>query len=141
MIRRIKVRGFPKFDPKKYRNGKVPSFDKLARYLLAECDQIFDSVASLDTAVRDIASDGIARLLHVAYDTQACSLGLEAEANWAFIESSTAEWFRTRGYAEWYCQGAAMLFHTSRPRTLAEINKMIVFKRSPGRKKKVQVAA
>jgi hypothetical protein len=72
----------------------------------------------LDTAISDVTLDGLARLLHVAYDCQACSLGLDGAAFSSFAGNCTAEWFRERGCAEWYCTGSATLFTTSRPRVL-----------------------
>lgn len=136
MTRRKKV-SFPKFDVLKYKTGGVKRLDACARELLATCDRLWDMAGEFDTAVADVTLQGIARLLHAAYDSQACSLGLDGAAFSAFISGSTAEWFRERGCAEWFCIGAGELFNSSRPRTLAERKLMIKYMRSPGRKKKV----
>jgi hypothetical protein len=105
--------------------GPSPAYkrmmERIATHILVYCDDTWSGEASgIDTAVRDVLADGIARLLHVAYDCQACALNLHDEANWGFIESSVSGWFRSRGFAEWYCQGAATLFNTSRPRILED---------------------
>jgi hypothetical protein len=127
---------FPKFDAVKYKRGKIRQLDGSAIRLLDTCDQLWEISTTLDTAVGSTILDGIARLVYAAYDSQACSLGLDGAAFSAFISSSTAEWFRDRGCAEWYCLGAGNMFHTSRPRTLAERNLSIKRMRSPGRKKR-----
>lgn len=132
--RRVRV-PVAKFDPSKYKAGKVATYDAYARSTLARCDELWHGSALLDTAVRDSVSPGIAYLLHSAYDSQACSLGLDGAAFHSFVEGAMAEWFRERGYAEWFCHGAAALFHSSRPRTLAELLSVIKFGRSPGKKK------
>ena len=95
--------------------------EALSQRILATCRELFKDCTLIDSAPRDVASYGIAQLLHVAYDCQACALGLQDEAFWAFVENSTAEWFRTRGFAEWYCQGAGNLFNMSRPRILSDM--------------------
>ncbi len=136
MTRRVTVRAVPKFDASKYKAGKIPTYDAYARMVLQRCDELFGACSLLDTAVRDSVSNGLAYLLHSAYDSQACSLGLDGPAFHAFVEGATAEWFRERGYAEWFCHGAAALFNSSRPRTIAEINAVIKFGRSPGKKKR-----
>ncbi len=135
-VRRVRVKAPPKFDPSKYKPGKIATYDAYARSMLRRCDEIFDESALLDTAVRDTVSEGLAFMLHSAYDSQACSLGLDGAAFHSFIEGATAEWFRERGYAEWFCHGAAALFSTSRPRTIAERKMVIKFGRPPGKKKR-----
>jgi hypothetical protein len=127
---------FPKFDVAKYKRGKQKRLDLAAMVLLQDCDRLWDMSRNFDTAVGDTMLGGIARLLYVAYDSQACSLELDGAAFSAFISGSTAEWFRERGCAEWYCIGAGNLFHTSRPRTLAESMLFIKRRRSPGKKKR-----
>ena len=123
-IRRVKVKVDSSKRVIKYRKPS-PSFkrsmDRIAYDILSFCDEMWRGDGSmLDTSVRDVFADGIARLLHVAYDCQGCGLGLNGEAFWGFIQSSIAEWFRSRGFSEWYCQGAANLFHISRPRVLVD---------------------
>ena len=104
---------------------RKPSFskalDKTSRELLQTADRVFALSDNLDTAVRDTIADGLARLVNSAYDCQAMNLNLDGDAFLAFISSSTAEWFRSRGFAEWYCLGAGSLFHTSRPRIRSEL--------------------
>jgi len=96
--------------------------ERVAQGILIFCDHLWRGDASgLDTSPRDTLADGIAYLLYVAYDCQACGLGLHDEAFRGFIGNSVAEWFRSRGFAEWYCEGAANLFHTTRPRILADL--------------------
>ena len=92
----------------------------LSQTILRMSRELWDAVDLCDTAVRDTASYGIAYLLHVAFDCQAIELGLDDVAFHAFIANSTAEWFRQRGCAEWFCSGAARLFTTTRPRTLTQ---------------------
>jgi len=133
--RRVKVK-VAKFDPSKYKAGKVRIYDDYARSMLQRCDEIWDECSLLDTAVRDDVCTGLAYLLYSAFDSQGCSLGLDGSAFHAFVEGATSDWFRQRGFAEWFCHGAASLFHTSRPRTIAERNAVIKFRRSPGKKKR-----
>ena len=100
----------------------VAAYRAQADRYLKQVSEIFKDSANLDTAVRDSISTGLASIVHAAHDCLA----------WAFIESSTAEWFRTRGFAEWFCAGAANLFCTSRPRILSEC---IVFPKRAKKKK------
>lgn len=107
----------------KYRKPS-PSFvrdmNRTADNILEYCDQLWRSDAAIpDTAVRDVIADGIARLLYAAYDCKGCALGLNDEAFHGFISSSVGSWFRTRGFAEWYCEGAGTLFNNTRPRILS----------------------
>lgn len=89
--------------------------------MLTHVQAVFDLASGFDTAVRDSVSDGLAYLVYAAFDCRAIALELkDFESINSFIDGSTAEWFRQRGYAEWYCCGAGAMFHTSRPRTLAE---------------------
>lgn len=135
--RRRRVLSFPKFDPKKFRHGRQKGLDSCAIELLQTADRLWDISRNVDTAVGDSMLKGMAYLVEAAFDCHAMSLGLEDAAFPAFIETSTAEWFRERGCAEWFCLGAGAMFHVSRPRTKAERNLNIkTFKRSPGRKKK-----
>jgi hypothetical protein len=108
-----------KYRPPSTREKRV--YTELANELLADCDRIFSRVSDCDTAVRDLACDGLARLLSVAYDCQGIALGLNDEAFHAFIYSSVGEWLRQRGFSEWYCQGAGSCFNTSRPRIISEV--------------------
>lgn len=90
----------------------------LSHRILRMCGELWNALDCCDTAVRDTASSGIAYLVQVAYDCQGVELDLKDEAFHGFIANSTAEWFRRRGFAEWFCSGAASLFTTTRPRTL-----------------------
>jgi hypothetical protein len=94
----------------------------LSRRLLQQADEIWRSVSGLDTAVRDSVADGLAYIVNAAYDTASFNERFfpDTESWLAWIEQSTAKWFRDRGFAEWYCAGAANLFHHSRPRIKAE---------------------
>ena len=88
---------------------------------LSHAERIFDASADLDTAVRDEISQGLAHVVHSAYDSIACGMDIEDTTAWmAFIDNATAEWFRQRGFAEWFCLAAASGFRSSRPRTLTE---------------------
>lgn len=97
----------------------VRDMEKIAARTLETCEMLFREYDSLDTAVRDISHDAIARLLHIAYDCRSCALGLNDAEFSSFIDNSVAEWLRQRGFAEWYCQGAGTLFNRSRPRILS----------------------
>ena len=114
----------------------IKSLDQYAEEILADCDRIFEAADTLDTAVREDVSTGLAYLLYSAYDSQACSLGLEGEAFCSFSANATAEWFRQRGFAEWFCIGAGTLFNASRPRIKADFDRVIVRRRRLDRKKK-----
>jgi len=105
----------------------IKELANFADITLQACTEIFDAADRLDTAVRATVSTGLAYLLHSAYDSQAVNLGLEGLAFSAFPDSCTAEWFRNRGFAEWFCIGAGNLFHSSPPRVL---NPFLVFKPS-----------
>ena len=107
---------------------------KLGADLLAEAARIFDASADLDTAVRDEIAQGLGYLVHSAYDSIACGMNIADTTSWmAFIDNATAEWFRQRGFAEWFCLAAATGFRSSRPRTLVENRVKII--RRPVRKK------
>lgn len=121
---------------------RTPSDASLKAYkthgmdLLERCREIWDGSGLLDTAVRDDIAQGLAHLVHAAYDSIANSMNIPDTAAWmAFIDNSTAEWFRERGFAEWFCLAAASSFNNSRPRTLAEMPFRIVRprKRKPRR--------
>ena len=109
--------------------------------MLAHAKNLFESCDSLDTAVRDTICEGLAFIVHSAYDCKSCALDLEGEASWAFISTSTAEWFRTRGFAEWFCHGAGACFNTSRPRDLRCMNIAVRRSRAPKKKASTKKAA
>lgn len=72
-----------------------------------------------DTAVRDSAAQGLAYIVNAAYDCRASGMDFAGTQEWlTFIEASTAQWFRDRGFVEWFCGAAANLFRTTPPRLL-----------------------
>ena len=106
----------PKYKPVGYRQISTPKskrLDKVARELLDAAGGIFKISSDLDTTVRDSVAEGLARIVHAAYDSQALSLCLDLDAFDGFIRSSTEEWFRSRGFAEWFCVGAGNQFQTT----------------------------
>lgn len=113
--RRVKVPAYHPigYEPIEGLKIKHKAYDNLARRYLELADEIFDSSGGLDTVVRDSVAEGLAYIVHAAYDSQACSVGLEDEHH-EFVEKKTAEWFTSRGCADWFSQGAAVLFNTSK---------------------------
>jgi hypothetical protein len=87
--------------------------DALAQSMLDQAEKIFQQSASLDTAVRDVVSEGLARLVYAAYDTRGCAQLISDFDFRDYIEEQTYKWFRDHGYVEWFCRGAAVLFRTS----------------------------
>ena len=119
----------------------IATMRKCSRNLLEHAKQCLQegNNNSLDTAVMDEIAQGVASIVRSAYDCESIALALHDSACWAFIESSTAEWFRCRGFSEWFCLGAAVGFNTSRPRILsefAEFGPIVRRRRSPGRRRK-----
>jgi|HubBroStandDraft_3_1064219.scaffolds.fasta_scaffold332843_1 hypothetical protein len=104
--------------------GKKRGYSKTladtAAYLLNTAEEIRKraDAACLDTAVRDEIAEGLAYIVRAGNDCRACNLNLETDQWLSFIDRATEDWFRARGYAEWFCFGAASGFNTSRPRTL-----------------------
>lgn len=96
------------------------TMDKVGRSLLDHAEEIFHLASGLDTAVRDDVSQGLAYIVAAGYDSLASNLNLPTEGWMSWIDMSTADWFRRRGFAEWFCVGAAAGFRKSRPRTLQE---------------------
>lgn len=89
--------------------------------LLQHASEIWKGADLFDTAVRDTIAEGLAYIVHSAFDCRAIALELrDFESINSFIDNSTAEWFRERGFAEWFCCAAGALFNCSRPRILAE---------------------
>ena len=95
---------------------KDKTIDRLAKQFLDRAGELFEACDSMDTAVRDSVCTGLAYLVNAGYDCQACALDIEQFHE--FVDKKTAEWFRSRGFAEWFCQGAAALFNSSKPRIL-----------------------
>lgn len=112
-------------------------WNDVADRLLAHCSEIFEMSADFDTAVRDTVAQGLAYLVHSAFDCRAIAHSYKDFETWSsYIDNSTAEWFRARGYVEWFAAGAATLFNTTPPRRLAERAKMIVVRKRAQRRKK-----
>ena len=107
---------------------------ELSKRLLDQAEDIFQHTQGLDTAVRDSVANGLAYIVHAAYDCAADSITFPDTKSWmAFIDGAVAEWFRDKGFAEWYCAAAANLFNCSRPRIQADREMSIVFRRAkPG---------
>jgi hypothetical protein len=108
---------------------------KSAKHQFELAEEIFKECGGLDTAMRDISHDGLARLIYVAYDTIACNQNWPPEQAQQFIEQSTAEWFRSRGFVEWYCIGASHCFSRIPPRSRADMD-IRVSRTYPKKKKK-----
>lgn len=93
-----------------------------AEAMLELAMQIHERSRDFDTAVRDSISTGLAYIVHAAFDCRSIALGLpDIESIFSYVDSSTAEWFRQRGYVEWFSAGAAQLFHTTPPRHIAPL--------------------
>jgi hypothetical protein len=89
--------------------------------MLTYCRDAWELSSGFDTAVRDSVATGIAYLVHAAFDCRSIALDFKDFESWiSFIDNSTAEWFRERGFVEWFSAGAASLFSTQPPRRLAE---------------------
>ncbi len=95
--------------------------DARAGAMLDHAQQLFDSAADLDTAVRDVVYEGIARIVYAAYDTKGCAECISDFDFAGYIEQRTYEWFRERGFVEWFCVGASTLFRNS-PREFFRIH-------------------
>jgi len=95
-------------------------WNRQADALLAHAESIWAMASTYDTAVRDNLADGIAHIVHSAYDCRAAAMEFADTGSWyAFIQYSTAQWFRDRGFVEWYCAAASSLFNTTPPRHLS----------------------
>lgn len=96
---------------------RAPKFNKrmddLGKAMLAEAEQLFKDSDNLDTAVREVVHDGLAYIVHAAYDTLACANCVSDVDFGAYIQAKTYEWFRERGFVEWFCVGASTLFQTT----------------------------
>lgn len=97
------------------------TLEKYGKYLLNTAEEIHRGSATLDTSVRGTISEGLAYIVQAGNDCVASNLDLTTEQWMSFIDNATADWFRTRGYAEWFCIGAACQFRKSRPRILSEM--------------------
>lgn len=92
---------------------KVKAYDQVAKLYLDRAEEIFKASDGLDTAVRDSVAEGLAFIVHAAYDSQACSVNLDSESFHDFIAKKTSQWFASRDFVDWFCQGAACLFNSS----------------------------
>lgn len=87
---------------------------RLAEKMLRIAEEMFEDAGGLDTFVRDVVADGLARIVYCAYDTRACGLGnLNTEEFHVYVAANTHEWFKSHGFVDWYCSGAATLFQTT----------------------------
>ena len=115
----------------------LKAYKRHGENLLAQAATIWNEADLLDTAVRDDVATGLAHLVHAAYDSIANSIDISDTTAWmAFIDNATAEWFRERGFAEWFCLAAACTFNTSRPRTLVELQHTVKVRRVRPRNKR-----
>jgi hypothetical protein len=85
----------------------------LAQSMLDQAEAMLLSASNLDTAVRDSVSEGLAFLVHAAFDTRAIAECVSEFDMGPYIQHCTYQWFRDRGYVEWFCAGASTLFRTS----------------------------
>lgn len=108
------------------------ALDKRGKRLLQMAEELWKQADGLDTAVRDNIAEGLGRIVMAGYDCLASNLSLDTDEWMSFIDNSTADWFRNRGFAEWFCIAAANGFNKSRPRVLSEV---ITF-RKPARRKR-----
>jgi hypothetical protein len=132
-------RGYRRLSGKR-KPGPIKALDHYAEATLAACAEQWESASGLDTAIRDDVAQGLAYLVYSAYDSISCSRGIgfgadDYVASYAFISGSTAEWFRQRGFAEWFCRAAGCLFNNQRPRIKSEMVH-IIRRRRPAPKKR-----
>ncbi len=100
-------------------------WDGAADKMLEHCSEVYHLAGGFDTAVRDSVASGLAYLVHAAFDCRSIAQDFkDYESQNAFIDNSTAEWFRQRGYVEWFSAGAASLFNTTPPRRLAFVDEL-----------------
>ncbi len=83
----------------------------LGEKMLLQAQYLFDESGSLDTAVRDHVHEGLAHIVYGAYDTIGMATCVDEFCE--FIQVKTYEWFRERGFVEWFCVGASTLFNTT----------------------------
>ena len=118
---------------RKFKYNKA--YADLGDYLLNIAEEIRRKVFNCDTAVRDSVSEGLAYIVQAGNDCTAQNIEFNTTEQWmSFIDNATADWFRERGYAEWFCVAAANGFRLSRPRTLDE--RIIKVRRVTARKPK-----
>jgi len=92
----------------------------LATAMLFEAETLFGMATDLDTAVRDEVHEGLAFVVYAAFDTLAIAECVSDSDHVAFIQQKTYEWFRDKGFVEWFCAGASTLFRTT-PRSFFRV--------------------
>jgi len=85
----------------------------LSDSMLQQAESLLQQSSDLDTAVRDTVADGLARIVFSAYDTRAVAECVSDFDSGPYIQAKTYEWFRERGFVEWFCAGASVLFRTT----------------------------
>ena len=95
---------------------KDKGMEKLAKLYLERAGELFAACDSMDTAVRDSVSEGLAYIVHAGYDCQGCAYDIQQFHE--FVDKKTREWFESRGFADWFCEAAACGFNSSKPRIL-----------------------
>jgi hypothetical protein len=104
---------------RKFRFNKA--MNDRGKALLDLAYELWQKADGLDTAVRDEIAEGVARVVRAGYDCLASNIPYHTTDEWmAYIDHATQEWFRERGFAEWFCIAASRGFSSSRPRDLAE---------------------
>jgi hypothetical protein len=132
-------KAFRKISGFRRKPGRIEPLERYAKETLAVCADRWNAAAGLDTAIRDDVAQGLAYLVYSAYDSisasRAMGFGEDTYASgYAFVSGSTSQWFRERGFAEWFCIAAGCLFNNQRPRILSEMNHKV--RRVRPRKKK-----
>lgn len=112
------------------------TYADLGKWLIATAEEIWRRSAGLDTSVRDSVAEGLAYIVSAANDCTAQNLDLTVEQWMSWIDQATADWFRARGFAEWFCIAAASGFRKSRPRILSDLH--IKYRKAKPRKKRVK---
>jgi hypothetical protein len=108
------------------------TLNERGQLLLRLAQATWDAADGLDTAVRDEIAQGVALIVRAGYDCLASNMDIPVDAWMNFIDHSTAEWFRNRDFAEWFCIGAARGLNSSRPRNLSDV----IVSRKPARQKR-----
>lgn len=80
---------------------------KRGKWLLAQCERILVGAGAFDTSVRDTIAEGLAHVVYAAQDCLAIGQNLNGNRFTAFIAKNTRQWFRDRGFVEWFAMGAA----------------------------------
>lgn len=97
-----------------YRQPRINrSMGVVAEVMLADAQKLFELSADLDTAVRDVVYEGLARIVYAAYDTRAVAECVSDFDCAPYIQEKVYQWFRDHEFVEWFCVGASTLFKTS----------------------------